>query len=73
MIARDKIVWQKDEFWGYEIPVQIPGVDLSRFDLSNYYTEEQIQDASEELKRERLEWLAQFRRLDRDITDALKP
>jgi len=73
MIARDKIVWQKDEFWGYEIPVQIPEVDLSRFNLSNYYTEEQIQDASEELKRERLEWLSQFRGLDRDITDALKP
>ena len=37
MIARDEIVWKKDEFWGYEVPVQIPGVDLSRFDLNNYY------------------------------------
>ena len=73
MLARDKIVWKKDEFWGYEVPSQIPGVDLSRFDLSNYYPEEQMQELSEDLKSERLEWLSQFQRLNRDIGNALKP
>ena len=72
MIARDKITWKKDEFWGYEVPVDIPGVDLGRFDLSNYYTEEQIKELSEDLKRERLEWLSQFPRLDGDIINAIK-
>jgi len=73
MVARDKIAWKKDEFWGYEVPVQIPGVKLQRFNLSTYYPEEQIQQISEDLKQERLEWLAQFPRLDRDIVNALKP
>jgi phosphoenolpyruvate carboxykinase (ATP) len=73
MIARGEIEWEKDEFWGYEVPVRIPGVDLKRFDLSNYYSEEQIQEMSEDLKRERLEWLSQFHRLDRDIISALRP
>ncbi len=73
MIARDKIVWKKDEFWGYEVPVQIPGLELSQFDLSNYYPEEQIQQLSEDLKSERLEWLSQFRGLDRDIINAVVP
>jgi len=73
MLARDKIVWKKDEFWGYEVPSQIPGVDLSRFDLSNYYPEEQMQELSEDLKSEMLEWLSQFQRLNRDIVNALKP
>jgi len=73
MLARDKIVWKKDEFWGYEVPSQIPGVDLSRFDLSNYYPEEQMQELSEDLKSERLEWLSQFQRLNRDIVNALEP
>jgi len=73
MIARDKIAWKKDEFWGYEVPVNIPGVDLERFDLSNFYTEEQIQEISEDLKRERLEWLSQFQRLDGDIINAIRP
>ncbi len=73
MIARDKIVWKRDEFWDYEVPVQIPGVELHRFGLSNYYPEEQIQQISEDLKQERLEWLSQFRGLNRDITNSLKP
>ena len=73
MVARDKIVWKKDGFWGYEVPVQIPGEELKRFDLSTYYPEEQLQQISEDLKRERLEWLAQFPRLGKDIVNALKP
>jgi phosphoenolpyruvate carboxykinase (ATP) len=73
MIARDKIIWKKDEFWGYEVPVQIPGIDLNRFDLSNYYSKEQIQELSEDLKQQRLEWLSQFKRLDKDILKAIMP
>jgi len=73
MIARDKVVWKKDEFWGYEVPVQIPGLELSHFDLSNFYPEEQIQELQEDLKQERLEWLSRFPGLNRDIVTALKP
>ena len=73
MIARDKIVWKKDEFWGYEVPVQIPGVDLSRFDLSNYYPEEHINQLSVNLKQDRQEWLSQFHGLNPDIINAVKP
>ena len=73
MIARDKIVWKKDEFWGYEVPVQIPGLELTQFDLSNFYPEEEIREVSEALKRERLEWLSRFPGLNIDIVNALKP
>lgn len=73
MIARGKIIWKKDEFWGYEVPVQIPDIDLNRFDLDNYYSREQIQKLSEDLKQQRLEWLSQFKRLDKDILKAIMP
>ena len=73
MIGRDEIVWERDEFWGYEVPVHIPGVDLGRFDLSNYYTEEEIMELSRELHQDRLGWLSQFEHLNRDIINALKP
>ena len=73
MIARDKIIWKKDEFWGYEIPVQISGVDLTRFELNRFYPEEQVKELSENLKRERVEWLSQFPGLDMDIIKAVKP
>jgi len=73
MIARDKIVWKKDEFWGYEMPVKIPGLELNQFDLSNYYPDEQIQKLSEDLKQERLDWLSKFHSLNQDIINAIMP
>lgn len=73
MIARDKIIWRRDEFWGYDVPVEIPGVDLKRFDLNKFYPEDEIAELSENLKRERLEWLDQFKGLNPDIINALKP
>ncbi|MFC2045604.1 phosphoenolpyruvate carboxykinase (ATP) [Chloroflexota bacterium] len=73
MIARDKIEWEKDEFWGYDVPVEIPGVQMHRFDLSNYYPEELVQEMSKELKQERLEWLSRFKGLNSDIIKALNP
>jgi phosphoenolpyruvate carboxykinase (ATP) len=72
MIARDKITWKKDDYWGYEVPVEIPGLDMGRFDLNNYYPKEKVAALSKTLKRERLAWLSQFEGLDPAITNALK-
>ena len=46
---------------------------LSQFDLGNYYTEEQVQRLSAELKQERLSWLAKFHSLNQDIINAIIP
>ena len=73
MIARDKIKWGKDDFWGYEVPLEIPGVELDRFDLKNYYSDDQVEQLSDQLKRERLSWLSQFPGLNQDIMVAIKP
>ncbi len=55
------------------MPAQIPGLELNQFDLSNYYPEEQIQELSEDLKQERLDWLSKFHNLNRDIINAIMP
>jgi phosphoenolpyruvate carboxykinase (ATP) len=73
MIARDKIVWKKDDFWGYDVPVEIHGVDLNRFELSKFYTEDEVQELSLNLKNERIEWLNKFKGLNPDIVKALRP
>ena len=73
MIARDKITWRRDDFWGYDIPTEIPGVELERFDPKNYYSDEQIEQLSQSLKTERLAWLSQFPSLSLDILQAIKP
>ncbi|MFC1893862.1 phosphoenolpyruvate carboxykinase [Chloroflexota bacterium] len=72
MIAKDKIIWQRDDFWGYDVPSEIPGVDLERFASGNYYSNEQLEQLSNKLKRERLDWLAQFPSLNTDILNAVK-
>jgi len=73
MLARDKISWHRDDFWGYEVPIKIPGVELDRFGLNNFYSNEEIRELSEDLKRERLKWLSQFAGLNEDIISVLKP
>jgi phosphoenolpyruvate carboxykinase (ATP) len=71
MIAKDKIKWARDDFWGYEVPSEIPGVELDRFDLKNYYSDDQIDELTKELKRERVNWLSQSPSLNPDILGAL--
>jgi len=73
MIARDKIVWKRDEFWGYDVPVEMPGLDMNRFDLNNYYPREKIEALNQALKNERIAWLSQFEGLAPAIIRALKP
>jgi len=72
MIAKDKIIWRWDDFWGYDVPSEIPGVDLERFEPRNYYSDEQKERLSHDLKTERLGWLSQFPSLDQDILNAVK-
>ena len=73
MIAKDKIKWVKDDFRGYEVPAEIPGVEMDRFDLKNHYDDEQIDELSNNLKNERVNWLSQFPGLNRDILRAINP
>lgn len=73
MIARDNITWRRDDFWGYDVPSEIPGVELDRFDPRNYYTDEQLEQLSQDLKKERLDWFTQFPSLNQDILNTLKP
>lgn len=72
MIAKDKISWERDDFWGYDVASEIPGVKMERFDPKNYYSDEQIDQLSQNLKKERLDWLSQFSALDPEILQALK-
>ncbi|MFC2068119.1 phosphoenolpyruvate carboxykinase [Chloroflexota bacterium] len=72
MIARNAITWQRDNFWGYDVPQSIMGVELERFDPGSYYSDEQIEQLSIELKNERLDWLSQFPSLNPEIIQALQ-
>jgi phosphoenolpyruvate carboxykinase (ATP) len=72
MIAKDRIAWRRDDFWGYDVPSAIPDVELDRFEPKNYYSDEQIEQLSYDLKKERLDWLAQFPSLRPEVLNVLK-
>ncbi|MHB8780873.1 MAG: phosphoenolpyruvate carboxykinase (ATP) [Candidatus Geothermincolia bacterium] len=72
MIARGQIRWKQDEYWGYEVPEEIPGIDLERFDLKNYYEPSISEALSQALRDDRVEWLERFEDLDPSIIDAIR-
>jgi len=63
-IARGGIKWTRDGYWGYEVPAEVPGLDLRRFDGHRYYKEDEIRKLNDELREERIEWLRSFDYLD---------
>ncbi len=70
-IARGTVEWKRDPDWGYEILDSIPGVDVSKFHPERHYTKEQYAALVEELRKERKEWLSQFKELRPEIRSAI--
>lgn len=69
-IARGTIRWADEPYFGTKIPTRVDGVNLSKFDLNKYYTQDQINSYVNKLKEERRDWLKQFDNLDPDIIKA---
>jgi phosphoenolpyruvate carboxykinase (ATP) len=63
-VARGTVKWRRDEYWGYEVPTEVPGLDLARFDERRFYTDEEINKLNDRLRAERIEWLHRFEDLD---------
>jgi phosphoenolpyruvate carboxykinase (ATP) len=62
-IARGTVKWKKDPDWGYEIPEEIPGIEMARFEFERYYSDDEYAKMAQELRTERTEWLSQFKEL----------
>jgi phosphoenolpyruvate carboxykinase (ATP) len=71
-IAKEGIRWKKDPDWGYEVPAEVPGIDLSKYDPRSYYSPEEYAGLVEKLRQERREWLAKFPGLDSVIPRAVE-
>jgi phosphoenolpyruvate carboxykinase (ATP) len=69
-IARGTIEWVRDRYWNLEVPSRVDGMDLSKFDLARFYSEEEIRNMVDALRRERLEYLSSFKGLRQEILEA---
>jgi len=54
------------------VPRKVNGVQMKKFDLSNFYSKDQIDAYVKKLKEERIEWLNRFEGLNPAIIDAFK-
>ena len=66
-IARDTITWEKEPLFDTLVPTRVEGVDVEKFRLDRFYSNDQVNEYAERLKGERREWLAQFPNLDSRI------
>ena len=71
-IVRGSIEWVKDEWFNVLIPKKVEGVDISKFNLSNFYKREQIENLVNELKKERIEYFKNFKSLNPKIVNSLQ-
>jgi len=71
-IAKEGIRWEKDPDWGYEVPKDVPGIDLARYDPRRHYSPSEYASLVDKLRAERKEWLAKFTGLDPVIPKAVE-
>ena len=61
-IARGSIRWAQDPDWGYAVAEEVPGIPdwSSQFSPNRYYPSGRYQELTQELKREREEFLTRY-------------
>lgn len=69
-ILRNSVQWGEDPLFGTEVPVAVEGVDIDQYDLSRFYTDEQVREFADRLKEERRAHLGRFPGLNPKIIEA---
>lgn len=60
-VIEGNVKWRQDKYWGYEVPLDIPGLDMERFKSRKFYSWKKIAPLNPDLRQERMQWLEQFR------------
>ena len=50
-IAKEGIRWEKDPDWGYDVPTEVPGVDLAKYDPRRHYSSRGVRGARRQAAR----------------------
>jgi len=69
-ILRNNIEWVDEPIFGTQVPAKVDGLDLPKFALSRYYTEDQIMELSSRLKEERRSYLGGFAGINEKVVKA---
>ncbi|MGB9671688.1 MAG: phosphoenolpyruvate carboxykinase [Candidatus Bathyarchaeales archaeon] len=72
-IVRKSIEWEYYPTFDTYVPKRANGIQMSKFDPSRFYSQEQMDSHVKKLKMERIEWLKQFQNLNPAIIKAVSP
>jgi phosphoenolpyruvate carboxykinase (ATP) len=59
-IVRGRVEWVDEPYFGTQVPARIEGADIQRFDIGSHYSQQEIDEYVDALKRERREYLDRF-------------
>ena len=71
-IIRNAGKWEREPYFNTLVPVKVNGAQMTKFDLSKFYSKEQIKVYVDKLKDERVEWLKRFDNLNPEILNMVK-
>lgn len=71
-ICKGSIEWIEEEHFNTMVPKRVEGVDMTKFNLTNFYEKQQIDEYVRVLKTERMEYIKQFKDLNPAISKALQ-
>ncbi|MCE5322318.1 phosphoenolpyruvate carboxykinase (ATP) [bacterium] len=69
-IARGTIKWREDANWMVQTPEYVDGLDISKFDLAEHYSQDRIDASIAAIRLDRAEYAAQLPGLDPAIKGA---
>lgn len=70
-IAKGEIEWKNAEYFNVLVPKEVPGMDISRYDLNRFYSKELADAYVRELVEERAQWLSSFKGINPAILQAI--
>jgi phosphoenolpyruvate carboxykinase (ATP) len=71
-IARGDLEWVDEPYFGTKVPKDVDGVDADRFDLTKYYSKNEIDGLVKQLVSERVEYIDKFKDLEPVVSETIK-
>ena len=71
-IVRGTIKWENDRHWNFESPAYVEGMDISNYRIEKFYNEASIVQQVSDLRRERIEYIKGFDKLNKEIVKAVE-
>jgi len=70
-LAKGTVKWTLDPDWGYQVPLEVPEIDISKYNPVKYFTTEEYQERISKLRSERVCWLSKYSGLKDEIIQAI--